>query len=143
MLFDAQRRRFEIDLLDDARKRGIEPQRAAAVGTGIEFVGLKTRNLLGREGFACVLVVAGLAADGTCLAVGSLGGLWLDDVGGRRLGRGRGILSRCGKLHLETRNRGLKRLQPRLQTPTISAGLPCLGVHGWLCYVPDRTYATS
>ena len=54
MLFDGQRRRFDIDLLDDARKRGIEPQSAAAAGAEIAFVGREKRDLLWRKRFACV-----------------------------------------------------------------------------------------
>ncbi len=31
----------------------------------------------------------------------------------------------------------------RLQTPTIPARLPCLGFHGWPCYIPDQADATT
>jgi hypothetical protein len=43
------------------------------------------------------------------LLIGGLGRL--DDVGGRRLGRSRGVLARAGQLFLETRHGGLQRVQ--------------------------------
>ena len=73
----------------------------------------------------------------------------LDDVGGRRLGRGRGILPRRGELLLETSNGALEHLQTRLlgvqlrlQAPTVRARLPCLGSHDGLCYTHRREYTT-
>ena len=50
-------------------------------------------NLRGREGLAVVPGVAGLTTDGTLGSAGILGRLGFDDVGGRRLGRGGGILA--------------------------------------------------
>jgi hypothetical protein len=40
VLFDGQRRRSDIDLLDDAWLGRVEPQAAAAAGAGVERVGV-------------------------------------------------------------------------------------------------------
>ena len=77
VLFDGQGRLLDIDLLDDAWMGRVEPQGSAAAGAGVECVGLKPGDLLGGEGLACVLVVAGLAADGTLLPSDLSGGLGL------------------------------------------------------------------
>src|SRR5208282_4456833 len=103
-----------------------------------------------REGGAFVLGVTGLPADAApLLALRRCRLGRLDDVGGRRLGRGRGILPRRGELLLETSDGALEHLhtrllgvQLRLQAPTVRARLPCLGSHDGLCYILGREYTT-
>ncbi len=103
-----------------------------------------------REGGAFVLGVTGLPADAVpLLALRRCRLGRLDDVGGRRLGRGRGILPRRGELLLETSDGALEHLhtrllgvQLRLQAPTVLARLPCLGSHDGLCYILGREYTT-
>src|SRR5208282_1131107 len=103
-----------------------------------------------REGGAFVLGVTGLPADAApLLALRRCRLGRLDDVGGRRLGRGRGILPRSGELLLETSDGALEHLQPRLlgvqlrlQAPTVRARLPCLGSHDGLCYKHRGEYTT-
>jgi hypothetical protein len=103
VLFDGQWRPFDIDLLDDTRIRWVRPQPTAAAGTGIELMSDKCRDLLGRKGLACMLVVAGLAANGTLLAIVSLGRLRLDDVRRGRFRRRSGILLSSRQLLAHTR----------------------------------------
>ena len=76
-----------------------------------------------------------------------LGGLTMSEDGG--LEEVEESFRAAASCCLETCDSGLERLQPRLlgiqqrlQAPTIRARLPCLGFHGWLCYIPDRAYAT-
>src|SRR5208337_4182720 len=78
---------------------------------------------------------------------GRLGGL--GGVGGRRLGRGRGILPRRGALLLETSDGALEHLhtrrlgvQLRLHAPKVLARRPCVGSRDGLCYILGREYTT-
>jgi hypothetical protein len=101
MLLDRQRHLADVDLLDHPRRDGEgRPQVIAAGGAGVEAVleGPAVEGL-GREGDAFVLGMAGLPADAAfvlALRWRRLG--WLDDVGGRGLGRRRGVLARRGEL---------------------------------------------
>ena len=84
----------------------------AAPGTEIEaMIERPAVDRLGREGVSLVLGVSGLATDPASLLTLRRRRLGrLDDVGGRGLGGGRGILPRRGELLLETRDGGLERL---------------------------------
>ena len=140
MLLDLQRHVVDVDLLDHpGQNRRHRLQVMAATGTEIEaIVDRRTVDRFRREGIAFVLGVTRLSADAaSILTLRRLRLGRLDDVGGRRLGGGRGVLPCGGKLRLETCDDGLERLQPRLlgiqhrlQAPTIRARLPCLGFHG-------------
>src|SRR3954454_2625491 len=153
MLLDLQRHVPDVDLLDHSghdRRHGL--QMIPATGTKIEaIVDRRTVDRSGREGGAVVLGVARLAPDAAPLLTLRRVRLGrLDDVGGRWLRGGRGILAGRGQLRLETRDGSLERLQPRLlgiqqrlQAPAVRARLPWLGFHGWLCYIPDRSYAIT
>src|SRR5271157_4196943 len=152
MLLDHQRHVVDVDLLDHpGHDRGHGLQVMPAPGAKIEaMVERIAVDQFRREGGAFVLGVPGLPADAAPLLALRRG--WfgrLDDVGGRRLGRGRGILPRRGQLILETSDGALEHLQTRLlgvqlrlQAPTVRARLPCLGSHDGLCYTHGREYTT-
>src|SRR5205823_1448842 len=105
---------------------------------------------LGREGGPLVLGVAGLAADAaSVLASGRWRLGWLDDVGGRRLGGGRGILPRRGELLaqlddelLEGGEFRLQGVHSRLELTTIGAVGRVRDAHGGRSYTPDRRGTT-
>src|SRR5512132_38975 len=96
MLLDRQRHLADVDLLDHPRRDGEGgPQVMAARGAEFEAViegpGVDRRR---REGGAFVLGMSGLSADSALvLALWRWGLGRLDDVGGRRLGGGRGVLA--------------------------------------------------
>ena len=93
---------------------------------------------LGREGDALVLGVAGLAADAaSVLALRRWRLGRLDDVGGRGLGGGRGVLARRGELPaelgddlLEGGEFRLQGIDSRLEASAIGAAGRVLGSHG-------------
>src|SRR4051794_25385843 len=103
VLLDRQWHLDDVDLLDHARGDGphgleVMATRGAAVEAMIERAAVEG---LGREGGAFVLGMAGLPADATpVLALRRRLGR-LDDVGGRWLGGGRGVLARRGELLAE------------------------------------------
>ena len=71
---------------------------------------------LGPEGGPLVLGMAGLAADAaSVLALGRWRLGWLDDVGGRGLGGGRGVLARGGELLAQLDDHLLEGVEFRLQ----------------------------
>ena len=136
VLLDRQRHLIDVDLLDHTGLgpgRGFQP--VAAPGTKIEtIIKRPVFDRLGREGIPFVLGVSGLAADlALSLTIGGRRLGRLDDVRRRGLGRCRGILPRRRELLLESGDSGLKRSEPRLQSPTIRTRLPCLRFHGSLC----------
>ena len=152
MLLDHQRHVVDVDLLDHpGHDRGhgfqVMPAPGAKIKAMVERIAV---DQFRREGGAFVLWVTGLPADAApLLALRRCRFGRLDDVGGRRLGRGRGILPRRGELLLETSNGALEHLQTRLlgvqlrlQAPTVRARLPCLGSHDGLCYTHRREYTT-
>ena len=95
VFFDGQRRLNHIDLLDDVFASGW-PHDPATVGTGIELMPVKTRDLLVGKPIASLQGMPRLAADTTRLTVGSSVRFRLDDVRGGRLRGSRGILQcRC------------------------------------------------
>ena len=127
---------IDVDLLDHT---GLEPgcgfQSMAAPGTKIDStIERPAVDGLERERIALVFRVSRLATDlALNLTIGRRRFRRLDDVRGRRLGRGRGILPRRRELLLVFSNSGLKRSEPRRQSPTIWTRLPCLGFHASLC----------
>ena len=152
MLLDHQRHVVDVDLLDHpGHDRGhgfqVMPAPGAMIKAMVERIAV---DQFRREGGAFVLWVTGLPADAApLLALRRCRFGRLDDVGGRRLGRGRGILPRRGELLLETSNGALEHLQTRLlgvqlrlQAPTVRARLPCLGSRDGLCYTHRREYTT-
>jgi hypothetical protein len=117
MLLDHQRHVVDVDLLDHpGHDRGHGFQVMPAPGAKIEaMVERIAVDQFRREGGAFVLGVTGLpAVAAPLLALRRCRFGRLDDVGGRRLGRGRGILPRRGELLLETSDGALERLEPRL-----------------------------
>jgi hypothetical protein len=98
----------------------------------------------GREGDAFVLGMAGLPANAAfvlALRWRRLG--WLDEVGGRGLGRRRGVLARRGELLaqlgddlLEGGEFRLQDIHSRLEPSAIGAADRVLGSHGGLFYMP-------
>src|SRR5262249_23049309 len=97
MLFDSQRGLRDVDLLYDTGEMPIAAQATAAAGTDLKQVFLEVAHLLGGKRGAFVLGMTGLAPRPT----------WpgrivrwrrLDDVGGRGLGRGRGVFLGCSQL---------------------------------------------
>src|SRR5512135_1401879 len=146
MLLDRQRHLADVDLLDHPRREGEGgPQVIAAGGAGVEAVieGPAVEGL-GREGDAFVLGMAGLPADAAfvlALRWRRLG--WLDEVGGRGLGRRRGVLARRGELLaqlgddlLEGGEFRLQDIHSRLEPSAIGAADRVLGSHGGLFYMP-------
>ena len=97
-----------IDLLSDSFDGPVGPHGTAAVGAGIERMREKAGDLFDREGIARVHRVAGLAADGALLAFRRGGRFRFDDVGGWRLGRGRGTLLGSRQLFEEKLNLGFE-----------------------------------
>src|SRR3954452_19829483 len=106
---------------------------------------------LGREGDALVLGVAGLPADAAlvlALRRWRLG--WLDDVGGRGLGGGGGVLARRGELLaelgddlLEGGEFRLQGIDSRLKSSAIGAVDRALGSHGARSYMPSNGGTTT
>src|SRR3954462_15297150 len=148
VLLDRQRHLDDVDLLDHAWGDGphgleVMATRGAVVEAMIEGPGV---DGLGREGDAFVFGVAGLAADAA--AVLSL--RWrrlgrLDDVGGRGLGGGRGVLARRGELlaqlgddQLEVGEFRLQGIDSCLKPSAIGAADRLLGSHGGLFYSPSN-----
>jgi hypothetical protein len=106
---------------------------------------------LGREGGALVLGMAGLAADATpLLALWRRGLGRLDEIGGRGLGGGRGVLASHGELLgqlgddlLEGGEFRLKRIDSRLESKAIRAGSRVRDTHGDRSYTPDSSGTTT
>ena len=103
----------------------------AAVGTAVPDEGVAAAGeLFGREQGPLMMRMPGLAARralGVAVGRGRLGGL--DDVGGRRFGRGRGVLAGLGQLFLELEDSelqggelGTEVLQLLLQLLAIATG---------------------
>jgi hypothetical protein len=136
VLLNRQRHLIDVDLLDHT---GLAPgcgfQPMAAPGTKIDtMIERPVVDGLGRERIPFVFRVSGLATDfALSLTIGERRLGRLDDVRRRGLGRCRGILPRRRELLLESSDSGLKRREPRFQSPTIRTRLPCLGFHGSLC----------
>ena len=150
VLLNRQRHVVDVNLLDDS---GLAPGRRfqvlAAAGTKIDpIIERPVVDGLGRERISFVFGVSGLTTDlALSLTFGRRRLGRLDDVGGGRLGRCRGILPRRRELLLERRDGGLDRSEPLilsiqlgllgvqlgLQARTIWTRLPCLGFHGSLC----------
>ncbi len=147
MLLDRQRDLGEVDLLDDPwpEGRGRE-QIVATAGAGAEAMAEGAAvDGLGRECGAFVLRMAGLSAD-TAFVLSlwrrRLG--WLDDIGGRWLGRGRGVLAGGGELLgklgddlLEGGEFRLKGIHSRLGPMAIGAGSRVRDIHDDRSYTPD------
>ena len=101
MLLDRQRHLADIDLLDHPRREsegGLQVM--AARGAGVEaMIEAPAVDGFRRERGAFVFGMSGLSADSAMVLA-----LWrwrlgrLDDVGGRGLGGGRGVLARRGEL---------------------------------------------
>jgi hypothetical protein len=102
---------------------------------------------LGREGGPLVLGMAGLPADAaSVLALRRRRLGRLDDVGGRWLGGGRGVLARGGELLaelgddlLEGGEFRLQGIDPRLESSAIGAVDRVTGSHGGLFYKPPNS----
>src|SRR3954464_6908160 len=120
----------------------------AARGGGVEvMIEGPAVDGLGREGGTLVLGMAGLAADAApvlSLRRRRLGRL--DDVGGRWLGGGRGILARGGELLaevgddlLEGGDFRLHGIESRLESSAIGAADRVTGSHGGLFYKPRNS----
>jgi len=97
MLFDGQRRLRDIDLLHHTGQMPVTAQATAATRTDLEQVFLEVGDLLGSKRRAFVLGMTGLAPRSTG-ARSIVGPRRLDDVGGRGLGRGRGVFLGSGQL---------------------------------------------
>ena len=101
-------------------------------------------SCLGREGRAVVLGVPGLSADGAFVLAGRGWGLGrLDDVGGGRLGGGRGVLAGGGQLLaqlgddlLEGGEFRLQGIDSRLKPSAVVAADRVRGSHGGRFYTP-------
>src|SRR3954471_17831794 len=153
VLLDRQRDLADIDLLDHPRRDGQGgPQGMAARGAGIEaMIEGPAVEGLGWEGDALVLGMAGLAADAALV----LALRWwrlgrLDDVGGRWLGGGRGVLAGRGELPaewgddlLEGGEFGSHRIDSRLESSAIGAADRVLGSHGARSYMPSNGGTTT
>src|SRR3954464_15038906 len=152
VLLDRQRDLAGIDLLDHPRRDGQGgPQGMAARGAGVEaMVEGPAVDGLGREGDAFVLGMAGLSADTAFVLA-----LWrwrlgrLDDVGGRGLGRRRGVLTCRGELPgqlgddlLEVVEFRLQGIDARLEPRTFGAADLVLGTHGDRSYTPGSMSTT-
>jgi hypothetical protein len=115
MLFDGQRRFRDLDLLHDPGQMPIPAQAPAATRAGLEPVFLEVGDLLGGKRRAFILGMTGLAP-----RPAGAGGLVrrrrLDDVGGRGLGRGRGVFLGSGQLLPELGDLGMQRIDARLQS---------------------------
>ena len=106
---------------------------------------------LGREGGALVLGVAGLPADAaSVLALRRWRLGRLDDVGGRGLGGGRGVLACRGELLaqlgddlLEGGEFRLQGIDSRLEPSAIGAAGRVLGSHGGRLYMPCNRGTTT
>src|SRR3954467_2755971 len=144
VLLDRQRRLDDVDLLNDARGDGphgleVMATRGAVVEAMIEG---PVVDGLAREGDSLVLGVAGLAADAAfvlALRWRRLGRL--DDVGGRGLGGGRGVLAcrrellaQLGDGQLEFGEFRLQGLDSCLKPADVVAADRVLGSHGGLFY---------
>jgi hypothetical protein len=95
MLFDGQWRLCDIDLLHDMGQMPVTSQPTTATRTDPEQVFLEVGDLLGGKRWAFVLGMTGLAPHPTG-GSGIVGPRRLDDVGGRGLGRGRGVFLGSG-----------------------------------------------
>jgi hypothetical protein len=129
VLLDRQRDLADIDLLDHPGRDGQGgPQVVAARGAGVEaMVEGPGVDGLGREGGSLMLGMAGLPADPASVLARRRWRLGrLDDVGGRGLGGGGGVLARRGELLadlgddlLEGGEFGLQGIDSRLEPPAI------------------------
>ena len=115
MLLDPQGHLVDLELLDDAwcGDRGLQVM--STRGAGVEDVVVESPiDLFGRDRGAFVFGMSGLPADAaSVLALGRRWLGWLDDVGGRGPGRGRGILARGRELLLQPGDGGLKGIELR------------------------------
>src|SRR5918998_6272391 len=149
VLLDRQSHLADVDLLDHPWRDGQgRPQAMAAQGAGVDaMIEGPAVEGLGREGGSLVLGMAGLAADAApvlSLRRRRLG--WLDDVGGRWLGGGRGVLARGGELLpelgddlLEGGEFRLRGIDSRLESSAIGAADRVTGSHGGLFYTPRNS----
>ena len=118
MFFDGQRRPNDIDLLDDVFAPS-RPHDPATVGTGIELMGVKTRDLLVGKQIAGLQRMPRLTADATRLTIGSGSRFRLDDVRRWRLRGGRGILQSRRQLLAQASQFGFEHSDSRRRLPTM------------------------
>ena len=153
VLLDRERDLADVDLLDDPWRegRGREQIMAAARAEVEAMVEGAAVDGLGRESGAFVLGMAGLAADAaSVLAFGRWRLGRLDDVGGRGLGGGRGVLASRGELLgqlgddlLEGGEFRLQGIDSRLEPKTIGAGSRVRDTHGDRSYTLDGSGTTT
>jgi hypothetical protein len=117
MLFDRQRHLMDLDLLDDARRGGGGLQAVSATRAEVEEVIVRSAvDLFGWKRDTLVFGVSGLSTDAALVLALQRWRLGrLDDIGGRGLGRRRGILARRGELRLQLRDGALEDIELRLQ----------------------------
>src|SRR3954468_5913450 len=143
VLLDQDRHRGDLDLLDDAHVVAGGPQAPAAVGADLhEVVMGRGVEPCRRDAESLVLGVPRLAAGvAPLLARGRRGLGRLDDVGGGRLGGGRGVLARGGELRVQLGHGGLEPghrrgqgIDLRLQALAVGTGGRGFGSHAALFY---------
>ena len=131
MFLDLDRGHTNLDLLDNANVVAGRTQSVAAVRAKLrDVVVRRSRELLERDQTPFVFGVSGLSADVAVVLSGRrLGFGRLDDVGGGRLGGGRGVLAGSRQLRLELCDGGLElgngrrqRIDLRLQAGAVGTG---------------------
>ena len=135
MLLDGPGRLSDIHLLDDVDQATFLAQGAAAIGTAVEGVFGKEGDLIAWEEGTSMPGVSRLSTGRTrpvILAEWGPGGL--NDVRGRGLGGGRGILARRGQLLLKAGNRGAQRFDFDALGVELRLEALALGTGGGVCY---------
>jgi hypothetical protein len=117
VLGEAQRHGLDLDLLHDAWRAGGRLQAVAAGGAQFQRIAVAAAvEQFGGKELPQVTRMAGLAAAPAFAgAVGRRGLGRLNQIGGRRLGGGRGIFAGLRQLFLELDHRGLQGVEAGLQ----------------------------